>query len=286
MPEGEGRTRKLNAEIANGRLAMMAIIGMFYQDGLTGQAWGDWELYTDSPLRDGLNSSSWAAGAEVSAGSGTAAVKIPDRQVGATAPMGDCWDPCGLSRNSSDEEFRNLRTAELKHGRIAMLANIGLLAQSSGLRFPGYDNIPSGIEACTTGPAAGGFGLLVLCAGWFELKFFKDEGREPGNFGNPLRVAGDRYSFGFVNVLARQIKGEYSEKWRNMELNNGRLAMIGFIGCVTAEYISGYDALGQWQHAGQAAGDTLRKTIPYMPAETIGSRFASAGWIGTLDKFL
>ena len=24
---------------------------MFYQDGLTGSAWGDWANYTDSPLR-------------------------------------------------------------------------------------------------------------------------------------------------------------------------------------------------------------------------------------------
>merc|ERR1719517_316350 len=31
LPAGETKTRKLNAEIANGRLAMMAIIGMFYQ---------------------------------------------------------------------------------------------------------------------------------------------------------------------------------------------------------------------------------------------------------------
>jgi len=30
---------------------MVAIIGMFFQDGLTGSAWGDWSLYTDSPLR-------------------------------------------------------------------------------------------------------------------------------------------------------------------------------------------------------------------------------------------
>eukprot|EP00434_Breviolum_minutum_P004215 symbB.v1.2.003714.t1/scaffold209.1/size267950/12 len=47
----EVKKTKLNAELANGRLAMMAIIGMFFQDGLTGSAWGDWANYTASPLR-------------------------------------------------------------------------------------------------------------------------------------------------------------------------------------------------------------------------------------------
>merc|ERR1712039_265698 len=49
--DAELKRKRLNAEIANGRLAMMAIIGMFFQDGLTGSAWGDWANYTDSPLR-------------------------------------------------------------------------------------------------------------------------------------------------------------------------------------------------------------------------------------------
>merc|ERR1712004_692352 len=47
----EIKKKKLQAEIPNGRLAMMAIIGMFFQDGLTGSAWGDWANYTDSNLR-------------------------------------------------------------------------------------------------------------------------------------------------------------------------------------------------------------------------------------------
>jgi len=51
VEDPEAKKKKLAAEIANGRLAMAAIIGMFFQDGLTGSAWGDWALYTDSPLR-------------------------------------------------------------------------------------------------------------------------------------------------------------------------------------------------------------------------------------------
>ena len=44
-------TKRLAAETASGRPAMMSIIGIFFQDGLTGSAWGDLALYTDSPLR-------------------------------------------------------------------------------------------------------------------------------------------------------------------------------------------------------------------------------------------
>ncbi|CAJ1343248.1 unnamed protein product [Effrenium voratum] len=40
----EQKKKKLAAELANGRLAMMAIIGMFYQDGLTGTPWNQFVL--------------------------------------------------------------------------------------------------------------------------------------------------------------------------------------------------------------------------------------------------
>jgi len=51
IADPEKKRKSLLAEINNGRLAMMAIIGMFFQEGLTGEAWGDWANYTASPLR-------------------------------------------------------------------------------------------------------------------------------------------------------------------------------------------------------------------------------------------
>merc|ERR1711934_760702 len=92
----EIKKRKLNAEIANGRLAMMAIIGMFFQDGLTGEAWGSWESYTDSPLRAFEN------------------------ELGVQEPVG-FWDPLGLAADGDMETFKRRRETEIKHGRISML---------------------------------------------------------------------------------------------------------------------------------------------------------------------
>merc|ERR1719293_225916 len=73
----EALKRKLSAEIANGRLAMMAIIGMFFQDGLTGSPWGDWSNYPESRF--------WGAAAF-------------ENELGVQAPVG-FWDPLGLSRD-------------------------------------------------------------------------------------------------------------------------------------------------------------------------------------------
>ena len=96
------KTKKLAAELANGRLAMMAIIGMFFQDGLTGSAWGDWALYTASPLRAFEN------------------------ELGVQAPVG-FWDPAGFTADGNVEDFARRRQTEIKHGRIAMLAAMGYI---------------------------------------------------------------------------------------------------------------------------------------------------------------
>merc|ERR1712238_299740 len=104
------KQKKLAAEIANGRLAMMAIIGMFFQDGLTGSAWGDWSLYTGSPLR------------------------AFESELGVQAPVG-FWDPAGLSKDGDSEAFKRRRSTEIKHGRVSMLATMGYITPEVAGKF-------------------------------------------------------------------------------------------------------------------------------------------------------
>ena len=85
------------------------------KDGLTGSAWGDWALYTDSPLRffGGGSSSSYKS------------FDAAD-QLGVQDPVG-FWDPAGYMKDNDQALFNKYRSIELKHGRIAMLATMGYI---------------------------------------------------------------------------------------------------------------------------------------------------------------
>jgi len=52
----------------------------------------------------------------------------PFFQPGVTAPLG-FFDPLGLSAGKDDIEFKKFQEAEVKHGRVAMLASLGMLVQ-------------------------------------------------------------------------------------------------------------------------------------------------------------
>merc|ERR1711997_511998 len=138
---------KLSAEIANGRLAMMAIIGMFFQDGLTGSAWGDWANYTASPLRAFEN------------------------ELGVQAPVG-FWDPLGLAEDGDVEVFTRRRETEIKHGRVSMLATMGYITPEIIGKFPGYlspskglafEDVPNGLAAISKVPPLGWAQIVIYC---------------------------------------------------------------------------------------------------------------------------
>merc|ERR1719277_1440837 len=254
------KEKKLSAELANGRLAMVAIIGMFFQDGLTGSAWGDWALYTASPLRaEPVSAAAAAAAAAKTAAAGKAATKTavavgaaagagsltkggtegvagtdkpsatfdPAQQLGAMPPLG-YFDPAGFCKKGDESGFRTFRAAELKHGRVAMMAAVGGVAQHY-IKFPGFEAVPSGLTAVTTPPGSYGMIALFLLAGALELgAWTEDSSKEPGNFGDPLGL------------------GQYDMEMRARELNNGRFAMFAALGIISAELLTGKDAIEQF----------------------------------------
>merc|ERR1712241_768457 len=162
----EQKKKKLAAELANGRLAMMAIIGMFFQDGLTGSAWGDWANYEASPLRAFEN------------------------ELGVQSPFG-FWDPLGLAADGDVERFKRRRETEIKHGRVCMLATMGYMTPEITGKFPGYlspsqglkfEDIPNGLGALSKVPAAGWF-QIFLYAAFCEVSTMRSRTDEPGNLG-------------------------------------------------------------------------------------------------------
>merc|ERR1719409_2510157 len=84
-------------------------------------------------------------------------------ELGATGPLLPYWDPLGLGEKASPEKFARWRAVEIKHGRIAMLASTGYIAQEC-FRWPGYlspsagvkfSEIPNGIAGLKAVPPAG-----------------------------------------------------------------------------------------------------------------------------------
>merc|ERR1712076_172763 len=178
----------------------MAIIGMFFQDGLTGSAWGDWENYVDSPLR------------------------AFEGELGVQAPVG-FFDPLGFTKDGDEQSFKRRRSVEIKHGRICMLATMGYITPEITGKFPGFlspseglkfADIPNGLAAISKVPAAGWGQIVAYCA-FCELSQDQSAGTSAaaGDFGWKLSTSSD--------AAAKQSK-------LAAEIANGRLAMMAIIG--------------------------------------------------------
>ncbi|CAE8583145.1 unnamed protein product [Polarella glacialis] len=234
IADPEKKKKSLTAELNNGRLAMMAIIGMFYQDGLTGSAWGDWALYTDSPLR-ALTSN------------GNTAVDF-SAEIGITPPFG-FWDPLELSQYENVElaksQFKRRRVIEIQHGRVAMLATIGYIVPEY-FKFPGmlspsqnlaFADMPTGLAAASKIPGAGWVQILAF-VGIVEISNLQS---------TPTAFAGDFEGYGALGIPFGKGIADPEKKKKSLtaELNNGRLAMMAIIGMFYQDGLTG-SAWGDW----------------------------------------
>lgn len=169
----------------------------------------------------------------------------PKDSFGSSLPFG-FFDPAGLSLDVSEEQFKLYQEAEYKHGRVAMLAFLGLFFGESGLGFlfNGQVNgeaIYQWQQADAMFPLSkvalaliGVVEVLTIKAAWQPL----DETlKEPLGLAklSKTHVPG-QYNFdplGFKPKNPNELK-----EMKLKELNNGRLAMLGVAGFVAQELIT------------------------------------------------
>lgn len=135
---------------------------------------------------------------------------------------------------SPEKNFAHYRGIEVKHGRVAMAATVGMLVQETS-RFSGFaspsanlkfEDIPNGLGALKSFPLEG-WTQIVLLIGAHELLVKQRPSSDvPGDFG--------------TGYLGRNMKDDDNKRRAlSVEITNGRLAMLGILGMFASEVING-----------------------------------------------
>jgi len=168
----------------------------------------------------------------------TSTLQASEVELGVTEPLG-VFDPLGWL-TTQPESFERRRAVERKHGRIAMVAVVGNIVHNNHIVFDGYispsndlkfSDIPTGFSGLGAIPFAGIVQIVAVC-GLVELAWMPAS-QYDGDYG--------------VGWFGREIE-DPEEKARklNVEINNGRAAMMGIIGNMIGEGLTGQTMFEQY----------------------------------------
>merc|ERR1719251_92922 len=168
-------------------------------------------------------------------------LNVNELEIGVTAPLG-VFDPFN-QLTLYPEKFERRRAVERKHGRIAMVAVVGMLFHNADIEFPGYiskemgirfSDIPNGMAGLTSIPLAG-LTQIVFACGVVELAIW------------PARNYSGDYGTGYGRPFVPNfLEGEELKSKLDMEINQGRAAMLGIFGAMVGEAITGQTLAEQY----------------------------------------
>jgi len=234
-------------ELRNGRLAMLAIGGMATLGVFTGQEWPTYGLFAQAESSTISRTASALCGSRPKASARSVTRAALERS--SSLPFLDKpqnlqdlpgseqeFDPVGFSDTF---DIKWMREAEIKHGRVAMLATVGFLVTST-FTLPGATPEADSLKAFYSAPP-GLWAALIFLAGYAESSGYSGT---PVGFGQTAvpkangisildmfegseRVPGD---FGFRALYPSDPAGQ--RQMQTKEINNGRLAMFAIGGMV------------------------------------------------------
>jgi len=178
-------------------------------------------------------------------------------------PVVGFWDPLKLSEAelwnySNEESIGWIRHAEIKHGRIAMAGFVGYLIHANGIHFPWRtpgDELCGQVSAPELWHSLPEAAKLQIVLGigflewWSELRLIPGDkhymkGGKPG-YVPPFDATPDQLphwiGLNLYDPFKWSAKKTEEEKARGLlvELNNGRLAMIGLFGFLSEAKVPG-----------------------------------------------
>jgi len=161
-------------------------------------------------------------------------------EAGVVNPVQGFWDPFGLSANVNEGQLLFFREAEIKHGRVCMLAALGFLVQEKFHPLFGGDiDIPS-IQAFAQAPIALFWPVFIVAAGALEFPSFERFNYETEGlgFGAELQPGEAPGAIGFDPLNLKPSDPEELLKTQNQEILHGRLAMISAAGLIAQEILT------------------------------------------------
>merc|ERR1712187_57291 len=175
----------------------------------------------------------------------TVALKA-EEMAGNTPPMG-FFDPLGFSTDIPAGRLRFYREVELKHGRICMLASLGILvAENFHPLFGGKIDVPAYVAFQQTPLQVFWFAVIVAIAIPETFSVFTFDLLPGANPRNPnsgafwsIRADHEAGNLGFDPLGLKPTDPQELKEMQNKELNNGRLAMIAAAGMIAQELATG-----------------------------------------------